>query len=130
MSEVDDLVETWLRYAREDLDSAARMLVDRAHHQPRQACFSAQQAAKKAIKAVFVARQVDYPMIHDLTELIAALGGGHAVSSRRGDVSWLSRWAVGTRYPGDPEPSWQDADRAVAIARDVMAGAEKDARPA
>lgn len=54
MSEAERLAEAerWLRYAREDLQ-AAEVLAERGVA-PRQACFHAQQAAEKAIKAIFV----------------------------------------------------------------------------
>ncbi len=37
-------------------------------------CFDAQQAAEKAIKAVLIARGVDFPLVHDLARLLTLLG--------------------------------------------------------
>ncbi len=33
-------------------------------------CFQAQQAAEKAIKAVFIARKTPFPYVHDLARLL------------------------------------------------------------
>ena len=38
-------------------------------------CFESQQAAEKAIKAVFVHRGTSFPYIHDLGELLKRLEG-------------------------------------------------------
>lgn len=64
------LAEDWLRFAQADLASAARMLEDRGSHEPRHACFAAQQSAEKAIKAVLVAEQIDFQKVHDLQQLV------------------------------------------------------------
>jgi Uncharacterized conserved protein related to C-terminal domain of eukaryotic chaperone, SACSIN len=37
-------------------------------------CFQAQQAAEKAIKAVFIARRLPFPYIHDLADLLFLSG--------------------------------------------------------
>jgi len=68
-------------------------------------CFDAQQAAEKAIKAIFVARRIAFPHTHDLGRLLILLTqvGVHVpkyvIASRR-----LTRFAVETRYPGLAEP--------------------------
>ena len=36
-------------------------------------CFDAQQAAEKAIKAVLIARGIDFPFVHDLARLLTLL---------------------------------------------------------
>jgi len=36
-------------------------------------CFQAQQAAEKAIKAVYISKKVAFPYIHDISHLLAAL---------------------------------------------------------
>ena len=70
MSGPDRLLETrrWLRYAREDLEAAEGML-ESASILPRHVCWLAQQAAEKAIKAVLVFLQIDFPRSHDLDAL-------------------------------------------------------------
>jgi HEPN domain-containing protein len=58
----------WLRYAEEDLVTAETLL-GQPHVVPRQACWLAQQSAEKALKAVLVFLQIDFPRSHDLDAL-------------------------------------------------------------
>ena len=58
-------------------------------------CFEAQQAAEKAIKAVFVHRGESFPYIHDLDELLngskEAVSRSRSTSGRRTNLH-LSPW--------------------------------------
>jgi HEPN domain-containing protein len=84
MSEAERLRETrrWLRYARQDLVAAEAML-GRSDMWPRHACWLAQQAAEKAIKAVLVFLQIDFPRSHDLDALRNLVPDG-----------WQLKWCV------------------------------------
>jgi HEPN domain-containing protein len=61
-------VQRWLRYAREDL-LAAETIVQDWEMAPRHACWLAQQATEKALKAILVFLQMDFPHRHDLDAL-------------------------------------------------------------
>src|SRR3954471_6718202 len=64
-------------------------------------CFEAQQAAEKAIKAVFVHRGARFPYIHDLDELLKRLeGSGLKIPKYVRQADELSVFAVAIRYPG------------------------------
>jgi hypothetical protein len=71
-------------------------------------CFDAQQAAEKALKALLLHRRVNFPRIHDLTELLihslsgtgSACGGGRA---RRGGSNSGDRGVLGGETPVDAE---------------------------
>jgi HEPN domain-containing protein len=119
------LTAEWLRFAREDLVGAEADLADRVAHEPRHVCFGAQQAAEKALKAMLVARQMRFPLKHDLEEL-ANLIGAPAAELRPADLAELSEWAVASRYPDFDEPTWADAERAVDAARRIVALAVRD----
>ena len=107
----------WLRYAREDLDLAAAVARDDEEREPRHACFLAQQAAEKALKAALVLDQVEVPYIHDLSELRELIPPGWPLSAGPGELERLTEWASEARYPGDwPEPTHEDADHAHAAA--------------
>ena len=94
----------WLRYAKGDLDLAAAVVRDDG--EPRHACFLAQQAAEKALKAVLVLEQLELPFIHDLRELQELIPGGWPRSAGPGQLERLTEWASEARYPGDwPEPT-------------------------
>lgn len=90
----------WMSYAKSDLRlahlAAADELVLRA-----QACFHAQQAAEKAIKAVLLSRSIEFPFTHDIEELLEiAESAGVALPGTISEGGSLTPYAVETRYPG------------------------------
>jgi HEPN domain-containing protein len=76
----------WLAYARSDLDAAHALLRDTDHY-PRQVCFLAQQAAEKALKAVLVLLEIEFPFKHDLDRLRDLLPEGWRVKSEYPDLA-------------------------------------------
>lgn len=64
-------------------------------------CFGAQQAAEKALKAVLIARGIDFPYVHDLARLMTLLDeNGQLIPVAIREAAGLTRFAVATRYPG------------------------------
>lgn len=90
-------------------------------------CFDAQQAAEKAIKAVLIHLDIEFPYVHDITDLLTILEGkGHSISDEVREAGRLTRFAVETRYPGLSEPVTQEEyEKAIAIADDVVKWAEE-----
>lgn len=90
-------------------------------------CYLAQQAAEKAIKAVYVYRGLEPPRIHEISVLLSGIDDvpdhvAHAVD--------LSEYIVSTRYPGDvPDATAADRDEAVELARAVVAWATSIIEP-
>jgi len=128
LSEADQIADArrWLRYAEEDL-TLAEDLVERWRSGPRHACWLAQQAAEKALKAVLVLVQTDFPKTHDLDMLRRLLPQDCSVRTEPADVADLTEWAVEARYPGDwPEATLSDARRAVGVAKQVLAMTRQD----
>ncbi len=130
MSDPEVIAETrrWLRYAREDLAEAARIL-DQQRPVCRHACWFAQQAAEKALKAGLVFLQTDFPRTHDLARLRNLLPEGWTTRQARADLAGLTEWAVESRYPGD----WADtgpaeAESAIKSARAVLSAIIVDLR--
>ncbi len=116
--EVLGVLRRWLRYAEDDL-RAAEVLLEQGGV-PRASCFHAQQAAEKAIKAVFVFLQVDFPFTHNLDRLRDLLPDGWTLKEDFPDLARLSAWAVEPRYPGDViEATHHDAETAVEQARNI-----------
>lgn len=62
----------WLRRARSNL-ARARQTPPTSEIMLEDLCFDAQQAAEKAIKAVLVARAVDFPKTHSIADLLTLL---------------------------------------------------------
>jgi HEPN domain-containing protein len=128
MSEAEHLVEArrWLRYAREDLEGAERLL-DQAASAPRHVCLLAQQAAEKALKAVLIFLQIEYPYTHNLNVLRNLVPEGWNLKEENPDLAALTAWAIEARYPGDwPEATAADARTAVLQARAVWTSVLRD----
>ncbi len=94
-------------------------------------CFDAQQAAEKAIKAIFVGRDLDFPYVQDLTALLTLLErGGVSVPDAVRSAGRLTRFAVEARYPGIGERiGREEYERAVATATAVVAWAAEQIEP-
>lgn len=124
--EIDDVgsPQAWMRYAKVDLDFAKIVLTERGLYEP--LCFHAQQAAEKAIKAVLIQFQVDFPPTHNLQKLVDLLPRGVARTPALIEASELSPYAVSTRYPRYEEAMDEAEYReAVRRAEAVVAWAEE-----
>lgn len=116
----------WIRWAEEDL-AAARGMLNRPGFVPRHACGFAQQAAEKALKAVLVFLQIDFPKTHDLDELSDLIPSGWQAKSDHPDLSQLTQWSVEARYPRrSTGASVDDAQIAVDQAKGVVAAVRRD----
>jgi len=110
----------WLKFAMEDLRQA-EILVKSEQAPPRHACWFAQQATEKALKAALILEGISFPFRHNLNALRDLLPAGWRVKDQYPDLSELTVWAVEACYPGDwPEATREDADRAVRDARGVL----------
>jgi HEPN domain-containing protein len=89
----------WLSYAKSDLD-AAYALLDSGDFFPRQICFLAQQAGEKALKAILVFLDMNFPKTHDLDHIRELIPEGWEVKEKFPELYELSVWAVESRYPG------------------------------
>lgn len=121
MNETERIAEVrrWLRYAEEDL-LAAEAALEAQGMAPRHACWLAQQSAEKAIKAVLIFLQIDFPRRHDLDALRNLAPAGWQVRQNHPDLTGLTEWAVEARYPGEwPEAVALDARTAAQQARAV-----------
>ena len=130
MNEAERLAEValWIRYAREDL-VAAEAMVGHPDVAPRHACFLAQQAAEKALKAVLVFSQIDFAFRHDLDALRNLVPSGWQLKGNHPDLADLTDWAVESRYPAEqPEATETDARDAARQARAVVESIERDLR--
>jgi HEPN domain-containing protein len=114
MRERRDLVHGWLRKA--DSDLATLELALQAGQALDTACFHAQQAAEKVLKAYSIAFSVDFPFTHNLARLLLlcqARDAAFSTLSTSADI--LTPYAVELRYDND---FWPTVD-AVREARDA-----------
>lgn len=126
MNEQLDDATAWLRHAREDLTVAQREH-DRSDSVHRWVCFAAQQAAEKALKAICVYEQIEFPFTHNVERLRRLIPDTWAISDADVRLAVLTPWAVAGRYPADaPEASRNDARDALEIATAVVASVGAD----
>ena len=113
----------WLRYAQSDLDAAkgpprGRLLLETL-------CFHAQQAVEKSLKALLIAKGMEFPRTHNLGVLLDLLSSTVSLPADRIAVAGLTEYAVATRYPGEEEPvSEEQYHEAVRLAEAVVSWAE------
>lgn len=115
----------WFRQAEEDLDTARALTAIGKHYA---ACFFAQQAGEKALKALLYHRGAEIVRGHSVAELCAAAAAGDAaLVALRARAAALDTFYIPTRYPnglagGVPfEAYGPDQSRdAVAMGEDVL----------
>ena len=115
----------WLNRARSNL-AQAREGAQIAGVYLEDLCFNAQQAAEKAIKALLIQYEIEFPYVYDLAELVGLVEQtGQEAPSGVQQAARLTRYAVVTRHPGLLEDVTCDQyDEAVAIAEEVVHWAE------
>ena len=93
-------------------------------------CFEAQQAAEKALKAVCVRHNLDFPKTHSLVLLMDILEtGGVQIPSEVKAADVLTGYAVQARYPGwGEEVTEAEYQRVLEVARQVVSWAESTLR--
>lgn len=116
--------EEWLARARADLALAKAPLPAGALYED--LCFHAQQAAEKALKAVYQRHGWTFRYVHDLKELLAGLRDkGLVVPDNLEEATRLTSYAFQFRYPGVEESvTAQEYERSIALAGDVVQWAE------
>ncbi len=114
----------WLRKAAEDLRVAGRAMEPPPI--PAAACFHAQQAAEKSLKAVAACLgAARIPKTHSLLELVALIEGlSGQVPFGPPALGGLDRYAVEPRYPDAPQPREREAAEALVLAQHVYVWAE------
>jgi HEPN domain-containing protein len=89
-------------------------------------CFNAQQAAEKALKAVCLYKEQDFPKTHSITRLIDVIAAtGIKVPEQIKIADALTQYAVQTRYPSPVEEiELEEYKESLAIAARVVFWAE------
>jgi HEPN domain-containing protein len=115
------LPEEWLAYAESDL-KLAKLGEENEDILEEQICFHAQQAVEKGLKAVLLFCKMDFPLTHDIEELLDILSEAKILLPQDIiDAGILTPYAIETRYPGYwGEISEQDVDEAINLAEKVL----------
>jgi HEPN domain-containing protein len=107
MKNKDDLVRSWIRKAESDLDALELILA--ANKALDAACFHAQQAAEKYLKAYLIYFDIDFPYVHDIEKLIHLCASHNTEFSDLADsAGMLTPYAVELRYDDDFWPAGED----------------------
>jgi len=127
---LEDLVRSWVNKAEHDLLNIENNLI--AKEIPWDTVgFHAQQCSEKYLKALLVFHRIDFPKIHDLTELYALLPKEHPLPIDPRLLDRLNPYAIEGRYPGVWEPVEKDeALQAVEAARAVRDAVRRALAPA
>ena len=91
----------WLRKGEADYRAAQKLSggSDPLHDQT---CFLCQQCAEKNLKALLEELGLTIPRTHVLKDLLTLLRSHHpSLTSLYRGLTFLTRFAVGTRYPGE-----------------------------
>lgn len=129
-----EFVRQWLAKAEADL-RVCRHLLAGGEELAEAAAFHAQQAAEKSLKALLVWHQIEFTKTHDLGAILERVATvERRLAEKMTEVPALTPYAARYRYPSDvPDPSVEEADRAVGIAaavfREVVLRLPPEARP-
>ena len=117
---VKKLVDDWLFKADQDM-KAAEALATLENPLRSVACFHAQQAVEKYLKAYLTSKQVEFPRTHNIRELISIIKSIHTeLADKLMPAAILSPYGVEIRYPGDViEPSDEEMREALKLAKSV-----------
>jgi len=115
----------WLEEAMDDYEAAKDLLRLGRYSK---ACFFAQQASEKALKALMIKRAGSYTGVHSVAELLRRLRGSVQVPERLIDLGEkLDRYYIPTRYPnawpyGAPHKHYseEEARQALEYAGEVL----------
>jgi len=123
MKRKTDLVYGWLKKAASDMRALEASIGAEAFDA---ACFHAQQAAEKALKAFLIGTETEFPHTHNLTKLVALCASfDDRFSGLRETVEPLTPYAVEMRYDAEFWPSESDARDAGRRAAEVVALVER-----
>lgn len=114
-SPVPGSAEDWLSRASGDLALARAPLPEGGFYED--LCFHAQQAAEKALKAVYVHHEWTFRYVHNLAVLIVGLErNGLEIPAEVSAAIVLTTYAHASRYPG-PSERVSEAERELAVAQ-------------
>jgi len=114
-----DLARGWLLKAKSDLTNA-EICIDREQALDT-ACFHAQQAAEKCLKAYLTAHEIEFPFIHNLEKLVELCAQRDpGFLSLKATSQELTPYAVELRYDDEFWPALETARQALDVALEIQ----------
>jgi len=115
--------EVWLASAQGDLQFASLGLENGYYSQ---ACFLAQQAAEKALKALLIAKCGSHPKIHTLIELVTRCAEHVGKVTDLDNVArTLDQYYLPSRYPNSTPGGPRQGRPSASHAREALDGARR-----
>ncbi len=115
-----EFVTEWLRRARSNLERArvGRISEEILYED---LCFDCQQSAEKALKALLIGLDKEFPWTHSIARLLELVTkAGIEIPAEVERVIDLTDYAVEARYPGEREPiSEEEYEEALKLAETV-----------
>jgi HEPN domain-containing protein len=113
----EDIINSWMKKADRDLEVAERELKI-TNPLTDIICFHAQQSVEKYMKAYLIFLDIEFQKTHDVEDLVAVASKKDPLILEFKDIgAELSAFAVEARYPEFEEPSLEDTENAVEIAK-------------
>jgi len=116
----NEFVRDWLKRARSNLERArVGKIKDEILYED--LCFDCQQSAEKAIKALLISINKEFPPTHSIARLLEVFSETSAeIPDDIQKAIDLTDYAVKTRYPGESEPvTKEEYEEALTIAETI-----------
>jgi HEPN domain-containing protein len=116
-----EFVTEWLRRARSNLERArVGQISEEILYED--LCFDCQQSAEKALKALLISLDKEFPWTHSIARLLELVSkAGIEIPAEVERVIDLTDYAVEARYPGEREPiSEEEYEEALKLAEAIF----------
>ena len=120
---MDDNVQLWLEFANADLETADFLYEKQYPRQLEIICYHCQQAGEKAIKALYIAKDIPggIPRKHDLWFLLEQMKNVVDIPESIYDAAEkLDPYAIVIRYPGENRVDDYRAKQAIGLAKAII----------
>ena len=120
---MDDNVQLWLEFANADLETADFLYEKQYPRQLEIICYHCQQAGEKAIKALYIAKEIPggIPRKHDLWFLLEQMKNVVDIPESIYDAAEkLDPYAIVIRYPGENRVDDYRAKQAIGLAKAII----------
>ena len=120
---MDDNVQLWLEFANADLETADFLYEKQYPRQLEIICYHCQQAGEKAIKALYIAKEIPggIPRKHDLWFLLEQMKNIVDIPESIYDAAEkLDPYAIVFRYPGENRVDDYRAKQAIGLAKAII----------
>ena len=120
---MDESIQLWLEFASADLETASFLYEKQYPRQLEIICYHCQQAGEKAIKALYLAKEIPggIPRKHDLWFLLEQMKKAIAIPEFIYDAAEkLDPYAIVFRYPGENRVDDYRTKQAIELAKAIV----------